>query len=556
MNDAAIAEQPLQATRYSRRRASQPPLHVAVEVKVKQTRKRSASRAELEETQPDVADTTTTTTAAAVAEPERTAPQPSKQRTSTRLQHPTKSTITGVSRGRKAAKKSTSAAAAAAAVSLPLPDKEAVDEDMGISSPAPVPAAPAVDAAVLDFDLIMAADVIVHDAPDQTHSSPHPHLSLPAAATAADNTTTPTPGAAVQEGKGEEEEEALAMPPPPSQLPPSQPILAPEAVLVSPAPMVTPIAAPGPTPSHAKTASVLGKRSLMGLIGKTPATKRGRLGSMLATGSKPRPRSAAKASPPSPVNLRRMEIADLGSPAKPSPYADDWALPATSPALAKKQKSTRKGAGAAGRPPRGGGSTALGKKKTAVAKNMSHALEAAAVAAAAAAPADSAGESVGDAPLPSGPARPSFQLPKLGPLSPSAPHNEGDSDMEDEVMLQAAAHGELSPPQPVQDSPAKKRQQQPAATTSLLETTPYEALAVAVTPQSRLQNGRTKRNSGASASAGVGGNDGNGPAAKQQLHLTKLAAPADEATTAVKGYVFLSFFLLFKNNNALHYQFD
>ena len=140
-------------------------------------------------------------------------------------------------------------------------------------------------------------------------------------------------------------------------------------------------------------------------------------------------------------------------------------------------------------------------------------------------PGDSTGESIGDAPDDgddglAGGSDAVRRMPRFGSLSPSAPnHGSSDSDEEDEAMLQAAANGKLSPPQP-QASPVK-----PAANASVLETTPLDGGdACATTPDS----GRRKSGKKEAVDAGK---------KMQQLHMSKLAAQktTNDSTIDVPG---------------------
>lgn len=364
------------------------------------------------------------------------------------------------------------------------------------AAPMEIAAEPAAEA--MGFEHIMAAAVVVHE--------PAEHIS----SAAEEDFPSPSPP-----DDQSEEPAALAE----KASPPSPPVLAPEAAaaMVSPAaqaspPAATPapaagpgLAGPNPTPSMARAASVLGKRTLLGLTGKTPATKRTRLGNMLINGAKPRRASLPRTSPS--MNPSRMEIEDLGSPAKPSPYADDWALAASPPGARKK-------VGPKGKAGKAGGAAKPGPRGKKAAKNMNDALDAAADKDAPASPGDCMGESIGDAPVPIGGAL--RRMPKLGSLSPTAPDGGLDSDDEDDAMLQAAANGKLSPAQP-QASPVK-----PAANASVLETTPVEA--VATTPDSgRRKNG--KKDAGAAANG------------KQQLHMSKLAALKSNNDVVIPGEI-------------------
>jgi hypothetical protein len=413
------------------------------------------------------------------------APAPSKRRASSRLQQTSKSAApaaptTTRTTTRAAPKKdeepevaSPPAAPEAAAVAIAQPE----------AAPEAVPASPAVPAQ-LDFQTIMAAAVIVNDTTElaQVAVANDAIPSSPAVPVVEKETEEP----AVEQAA---EPEALMPPPPPPVLapeavpppPPPAPLFSPPALMdrvISP-PMVTPVTAPAPTPSHARTASVLGKRSLAGLTGRTPATKRGRLGTMLAVGAKPNVRSLPKAADISP---RQHEIQDIGSPTKPtkpSPlYADDFALPANSPGRRGKKK------GDAGKPPRG--ATAVTKRPKAVKKmdlsQRFHDRVTAVTAAVAARPTDSsAGESIGDAPSTgetdtdtaaavAAVTKKARLVSKLKPLSPIQNSDDADSDAEDEAMLQAAANGDLSPGAGSFDE--EDELDDAAANASVLETTP------------------------------------------------------------------------------------
>ena len=444
----------------------------------------------------------------------------------------------------------------------------------------------------------------------------------------------------------------------PRPLPP--PILAPEALRPNPPPLAPPLT----TPTAARTASILGKRSLVGLAGRTPHTntKRGRLNSMLPSGSKPRPRAAGAGAgagaggahaprPPLAPSARlphqqptphpEFQIEDVGSPNKParmraargndgqagnanadgSPYADDWGLPSSPP---HKRRGGRGGA------KRGGGGA---KKATAppaarrgrgVAKKMVAELDAAAEAAEAAAAAahgegvatspaaglggpgeESSGESSGEAPAspPSATKGQENKSPKsdgigvgvgvgkgglgLRSLSPNEKKTPGgggdgkgeDSDEEDAAVLQAACNGELSPAQYnasalLEDAEEEKEEERSnkkektrgatmtvaardAATVSLLETTPAMAEdESAGDDEEEEEHGRppskTKTNTKSAPKKTKKGSiwtkkritkkrklsnkNNNKSEGRQQMHLTKLAAPQQKAAgAAVEG---------------------
>jgi len=429
----------------------------------------------------------TRSAAALSEEPAASQPAPSKRRASSRLQQSSKCAAPAPTTTRTTTRAAGNKNEDPEVASPPV----APDANVAVAAqpqPEPeIPKSPAVPAQ-LDFHTIMAAAVVGNDTGDLAQVAAVASPAVPVAEREAEPVKEPAATAAAASAAAVE-----AMPPPPPPVlapeavplpPPPAPLFSPPAVVdravVSP-PMVTPVTAPAPTPSHVRTASVLGKRSLAGLTGRTPATKRGRLGHMLAVGAKPNVRSMPKAAEISP---RQYEIQDIGSPTKPtkpSPYADDFALPANSPGRRGKKKGGM-GAGAGKKPSRGG---AAAKKPRVVKKmDLSQHRRVAAVAAATAEPTNSsAGESIGDAPAPSGgnetenPATAAAAATKktqrltskLKPLSPLQQSNEADSDAEDEAMLQAAANGDLSPQPGLFE---EDDEEGTAANASVLETTP------------------------------------------------------------------------------------
>jgi hypothetical protein len=420
-------------------------------------------------------------TRSAVSQPVEPAPAPSKRRASSRLQQVSKSAAPAPTTTRTSTRAATKKKEDPEVASPPTAPDAIVAAAAAQPQPEPVvPKSPAVPAQ-LDFQTIMAAAVVGNDTADLAQAavaSP----AVPVVEKEPESLKEPatTTVAAV-------EVEAMPPPPPPVLAPEAVPPPPPPAPLFSP-PIVTPITAPAPTPSHVRTASVLGKRSLAGLTGRTPATKRGRLGNMLAVGAKPNVRSMPK---PADISPRQYEIQDIGSPTKPTkpcPYADDFALPANSPGRRGKKKGGF-GAGASKKPSRGGGGGAAAAKNLKVVKKMdlSQHHRVAAVAAAAEPTNSSAGESIGDAPAPSAgnetennatavaaaaaTKKTQRLTSKLKPLSPLQQSNEADSDAEDEAMLQAAANGDLSPP-PLPGSFEEHDDEATAANASVLETTP------------------------------------------------------------------------------------
>lgn len=431
----------------------------------------------------------TRSTAVVTEEPasSQPAPAPSKRRASSRLQQASKSAAPAPTTTRTSARAAARKNEEPEVVSPPAAS-DAIAAIAVAAHPQPEPVvakSPAVPAE-LDFQTIMAAAVVVNDtaevAPVASPAVPAvekepEQVDEPAAATTAAVEAMPSPPPPVLAPE--------AVPPPPPPAPLFSPPALVERAVVSP-PMVTPVTAPAPTPSHGRTISVLGKRSLAGLTGRTPATKRGRLGNMLAVGAKPNVRSMPKATDISP---RQYEIQDIGSPTKPtkpSPYADDFALPVNSPGRKGKKKGI--GAGASGKPSRGGG--AAKNPKVVKKMDLSQHRRVAAVAAAAEPTDSSAGESIGDAPAPSAgnetetaataaaaavaavaaaTMKTQRLTSKLKPLSPLQQSDEADSDAEDEAMLQAAANGDLSPPP---GSFEEHDDEATAANASVLETTP------------------------------------------------------------------------------------
>lgn len=237
---------------------------------------------------------------------------------------------------------------------------------------------------------------------------------------------------------------------------PHPPLAEAESTPVPAAMEVTPVAVAPP-------ASLLGKRSAPP-TGRATMTKRGRLAGMLA--SKGRVRSLLRSGPLPSSHLPSKSprcIEDVSSPAKPSPYAGDWDLPAEpapeKPAPAKAPTDKAKGKkrrGAAAAPPSPQRSAGGGR----------------------------ADSSTGDAPEPT-------PLPRLGGLSPVM-HDPALSDDEDAAVLNAAATGGLSPPgaPPALESPCKptKQAKQVAAHASVLEASSEEhASGEAATPQSHLK---------------------------------------------------------------------
>jgi hypothetical protein len=541
----------------------------------------------VEETQPR--KRTRSTVAAATEDPATSqpsaaaAPAPSKRRASSRLQQPSKSAApaptTTRTTTRAAAKKDEEPE-----VASPPAAPDAVAEPEAETEAAPVVAAPEVPAepAVLDFQTIMAAAVVVNDTAELAQAAPIPP-SFPASPVV-EKEQEEAPVADPEPEVAAAAADAEAMPPPPPPVlapeaipppPPPAPLFSPPALMdrvVSP-PMATPLTAPAPTPSHARTASVLGKRSLVGLTGRTPATKRGRLGTMLAVGAKPNVRSLPRAADISP---RQHEIEDIGSPTKPtrpSPYADDFALPANSPGRRGKKKGAPVNAG---RPPRGGVAAKVNTK--AVKKMDLSQHRRVAVAAVAAEPTDSsAGESIGEAPVFSvtetdtatatvaADAKKARLTSKLKPLSPIQDNDEADSDAEDEAMLQAAANGDLSPGGGSFDDEEEEEEDNAAANASVLETTPAaendegeseeddeeDVVATTTNPRSKGRGGRqaggttapkTKKTATKRASRSVWTKTkkrrkpaaaATKPAAnkpQKQLRMSKLAARQEKAT--------------------------